>query len=469
MKNDIKCLWYAALVFIGCIVPGPGPLFSTSVKDYGAKGDGITDDTEAIYAALAAAEDGEIYFSRGVYRISRSIMIDLSVHGPLTIRGVAGGSTIAMEGEGAAFVVRGNHDGSALPASVEEDVWAREKFFVLESVEILGKNEEADGIEMIRLMQPVVRNCLFRNLRYGIHLVVRNRNVMLEGNHIYHGNKYGVFLDEVNLHQINIHDNHISYCSQGGIVVRNSEIRNIQIVGNDIEYNYDHQSSDPCADIFFDVEEKGSIREGTISGNNIQAERSEGGATIHFQGSSEDRLKIGLLSISGNHISNQETLIRISHAKGISITGNTMIRGYKYHIDLEEAENVVLQGNVVDHNPEYFLGDHDHQGGIRIVGNRDIIVAGNIIEGVSRGGNLQGGVLEIERSSRITVQANHLISARYRGVAVTESDDVTISDCTIAPENDRLVDGILIEGECENLIVRDNRIGPWTRSGVHKE
>lgn len=51
-------------------------------------------------------------------------------------------------------------------------------------------------------------------------------------------------MDRINLHQINITGNHISYCKRGGIVVRESEIRNIQIVGNDIEYNFDPLESD---------------------------------------------------------------------------------------------------------------------------------------------------------------------------------------------------------------------------------
>src|SRR5690606_31815366 len=111
------------LLFIGSV-----PLYSTDVRDFGAKGDGVADDTEAIYAAMRAAEDGELFFSKGNYRITRRIDIELDQYGPLVVSGVAGGSTILMEGSGAAFVVRGTHEGSALPESVKESVWKREKF-----------------------------------------------------------------------------------------------------------------------------------------------------------------------------------------------------------------------------------------------------------------------------------------------------------------------------------------------------
>src|SRR5947207_2270405 len=72
-----------------------------------------------------------------------------------------------------------------------------------------------------------------------IHLTTRNRNVIIADCHVYDCRGVGIFLDRVNLHQINIHGNHVSYCKRGGIVVANSEVRNIQICSNDIEYNFD--------------------------------------------------------------------------------------------------------------------------------------------------------------------------------------------------------------------------------------
>jgi hypothetical protein len=54
----------------------------------------------------------------------------------------------------------------------------------------------------------------------SIHLVKRDRNVIVADCHIYNNTGAGIFLDAVNLHQTNIHGNHISYCKQrGGISV----------------------------------------------------------------------------------------------------------------------------------------------------------------------------------------------------------------------------------------------------------
>src|SRR5690625_2066786 len=95
---------------------------AVNVRDYGAKGDGIQDDTEAIYRALKDMSDGELFFSRGVYRICSSIEIDLEKYGPMRIRGVGSGSTVIMEGNGAAFRILGTQRGSANPESVEDKV-----------------------------------------------------------------------------------------------------------------------------------------------------------------------------------------------------------------------------------------------------------------------------------------------------------------------------------------------------------
>ena len=88
-------------------------------------------------------------------------------------------------------------------------------------------------------MQPTLQGLLIRRCRHGIHLINRDRNLVIADCHIYDNSGVGVFFDRVNLHQTNIHGCHISYCKQGGIKIIGSETRNLQICGNDIEYNYD--------------------------------------------------------------------------------------------------------------------------------------------------------------------------------------------------------------------------------------
>lgn len=54
----------------------PTYLFNAvNVRDYGATGDGITDDTTAIQNAINAADDGQTFFPAGTYKISSSLQL----------------------------------------------------------------------------------------------------------------------------------------------------------------------------------------------------------------------------------------------------------------------------------------------------------------------------------------------------------------------------------------------------------
>jgi hypothetical protein len=66
----------------------------TNVGDYGATGDGTTDDLAAIEAAIAAAGDGAVYLPPGIYRLSANLRIQRTVR----FKGVGG---IATDEDGA--------------------------------------------------------------------------------------------------------------------------------------------------------------------------------------------------------------------------------------------------------------------------------------------------------------------------------------------------------------------------------
>ena len=52
---------------------------SVSVKDFGAVGDGVTDDTAAIQAAIDALTSGTIYFPSGTYAMQSSVALDSNI------------------------------------------------------------------------------------------------------------------------------------------------------------------------------------------------------------------------------------------------------------------------------------------------------------------------------------------------------------------------------------------------------
>lgn len=74
-----------------------------SVRDYGATGDGITDDSGAISAALAAAgTTGVVYFPPGTYQIGAT---KYSITGTTKLMGSGTLSTILSDGTGVVFTI----------------------------------------------------------------------------------------------------------------------------------------------------------------------------------------------------------------------------------------------------------------------------------------------------------------------------------------------------------------------------
>lgn len=454
---------------LGAVLPGVALLWAglttavhaVDVRTFGAKGDGVADDTAAITAAIRGATDGVVEFPRGRYRLTRPIEVPLAEHGTLGLVGRGGSATVLMAGPGPAFRFTGSHaTGTADPKSVQPVTWAKERMPSVDGLEIVGEHPEADGIEFRNTLMAVVRAVLIRDVRHGLHFTSRNRNVLIDAAHVYHCHGSGVFLDTVNIHQMIIGDSHISYCQQGGIKVLASEIRNFQITGNDIEYNF-APGGPPVADIWFDLAGKGSVREGTISGNTIQALQSPGGANIRFTGIAGNPRKVGVWSITGNHIANQETSIHLQDASGITISGNTFMRGFERLLVLERSRNIIVSGNVFDHNEDYFTATTKSTGGLVVDRSSAVIISDNIIDGVEAGAAEAGGALAITDSRQVTVTGNQLLNPKFRGLHIARSADVRVSDNLVHEDagRERMLAAITLEGPCPGTVVSGNTLG----------
>ncbi|MDP6779017.1 MAG: right-handed parallel beta-helix repeat-containing protein, partial [Candidatus Latescibacteria bacterium] len=206
----------------------------SSVREFGAIGDGLHDDTEAVIQTLEHG-DGHLLFPRGDYLLTRTVTLDLQRYGRAGIEGEGGTARVLMAGPGPAFHLLGTHEGTADPGSFGPEVWARERMPSVMNLEVEGRHPDADGFRVEGTMQSTFEGVLLRGLRHGIHIVGRARNVLVSHCHIYHNSGVGVFMDDLNLHQIIVAGSHISYCRRGGIKAIGSQIRNIQITGNDIE------------------------------------------------------------------------------------------------------------------------------------------------------------------------------------------------------------------------------------------
>ncbi len=431
---------------------------AADVREFGAVGDGEADDTESIERAIAENTDGQIEFPRGDFRITRTIEIDLEKYNRTSLSGRGGVGRVVMAGPGPAFRFVGTHTRSAAPSGFAPEVWQRQRSPQVSGLEIIGEHPEADGIEFIRVMQPSLHGVQIREVRHGVILSENNRNLLIDACHIYNCSGIGVFFDRVNLHQSIIQGSHISYCKRGGIKVLDGEIRNFQITGNDIEYNYDTEAEE-SADIWFDIR-NGTVAEGTIASNTIQARDSRGGANIRFIGAEQPThpTPMGLWTISGNLIGNQEVNIHLVRCRGIAISGNHIYSGKQRSLVIESSEHIVIGQNSMDQSHNTGRG---FTNGITLRDCDGIVLSGLILDNSAAGDEQQGGAIEIFGSREVTISDCQILEPQVRGIWASESRNVRLSGNTIVERKQpgRMLAAIEIRSPLGVNVISDNLLG----------
>jgi len=387
-----------------------------TVKEFGAVGDGTTDDTAAIEHAVQQTE-GVLHFPKGSYRLKKPITISLDQTGFAGISGEQGTARILMEAAGPAFRLVGTHEGTASPPSFKPNVWDRQRFPTISHLEIHGRHPEADGIELIKTMQSTIQNVLIRQCRHAIHLVERNRNFLLANSHIYDCHATGVFFDHCNLHQAIITGNHISYCKQAGIRQLDGDVHNIQITGNDIEYN--SGLGEISAEILLEAPTE-QISEYTISSNTIQATRESPGANIWIRGSQErSKLLCKLIAITGNVIGSRQHSLIIEDAARLSITGNTIYDGIQRNVILKRCQNFVLSSNSIGTRPVRW--DSTAIDGVTLEECEHGVVHGNTFNDCRAGEADLGAGLMLNHCQAINISGNQMDSANSKGISLIDS------------------------------------------------
>lgn len=453
-----------------------------SVLDFGAMGDGQSDDTEAIQHAIDSG-DGHVEFPRGDYRITRPLLVHLDETGRTSFTGSAGTAKLIMAGAGPAVHLKGTHGRSADPLSFAPQIWKNERMPIIDGLEIEGDHPEADGIRLEGVMQPTLTRLLIREVRTAVHVTDRARNVLIDDCHFYHNTGVGVHLDGVNLHQIIVSDSHISYCRLGGIRVEKSEIRNLQITGNDIEYNnvrshrerFADQEDVPTAEIYIDVAE-GTVREGTICSNTIQATYSSNGANIRFVGTgAETNYKVGMWTIAGNLIGSQQNNIHLTRAWGVTITGNYIYSGHHRNLLIEDCGNIAIGDNAFGHNPDY--GRRELATGIRIVDSVNCTLNGVIIQDAQAGRHTvtdavpleRDALVELVRCRRINVNGCQILDGTPIGLLLDDCHDTLVSACTIIDQRDerQMSNGVQWKGAGSGNQICHCRVGGATETPIH--
>ena len=434
----------------------------SSVRAFGAVGDGRTDDTAAIRHAVRDG-DGVLRFPRGTYRILDTIEIPLDHTDRLCIDGSGGVATVVMAGNGPAFRLIGTHGGTGDPNSVQPNVRLRQRMPTIRNIEVTSANAEADGFELIETMQANFEGVLVHGVRHGIRLHRRNRNVLISNSHIYHNTGVGVYLDRVNLHQINISGNHISYNRLGGIRIAGSEVRNLQITGNDIEYNNHRQFDtppEPTAEIYIDTTADGaSVNEVTVASNTIQATNSPQGANLRIIDTPGPQRPPGLWTVTGNIIGSQENNVYLTGCHGIVLSGNFIYSCGHRNLLLERCSQINVTGNSFRrHTPRMFTG-------VRFVDSSDCVLSGCTVQDDAPEGQESGASpLELVRCKRINIQGCQLLDGVPYGVDAESCREVNINGCTVidSRESLRSQGAIRFRGLGSNNLIAACTIGETT-------
>jgi len=419
-----------------------------------AIGDGKVDDTAAVQKAVDAG--GAVRFARGTYRLTKTIIVNLDKTGFISLSG-DGVARFVMEGAGPAFKFIGTHGGTADPKSLKPEIFERQRTPMVDGIEIVGAHAEADGIEATGTMQLTITRVAVHEARHGIHLTVRNRNVIISDCHLYHNTGIGVFYDNVDLHQSNIIGSHISYNAGGGVVTRGGGVRNLHIGTCDIESNMTPEAP-PTANVLIDCT-GGSTAEVSITGCTIQHNPSPGAANVRFIGKGkprgdDDTTQWGHLSISDNVLSDVEVNIDLQHVRGAVITGNTFGGGYEHDLLVTNCSNIAVGSNTFDRNPPYYRGKAEAaKGGLVFRDCRDITLTGLHIDGIRS----HPAAVQIENGDTFNISGCTILDSDGAGLLLKNMTNSLVTGCLIADRRpDRApAPSIRIEGGKDNTLANN--------------
>lgn len=404
-------------------------IFLTVASSLMAQTPTATDDTAAVQKAVDAG--GAVRFARGNYRLTRTVVIDLEKAGFTSLVG-DGVARFVMEGAGPAFKFVGTHEGTADPKSLKPNVFERQRTPMVDGIEIVGAHPEADGIEATGTMQLTITRVAVHEARHGIHLTVRNRNVIISDCHLYHNTGIGVFYDHVDLHQSNIIGSHISYNAGGGVVTIGGGVRNLQIGTSDIESNMTPEAP-PTANVLIDCTD-GSTAEVCIVGCTLQHNPSPGAANVRFIGKGkprtpDDHTQWGHLTIADNVLSDVEVNIDLQHVRGAVITGNTFGGGYEHDLLVTECSNIAVGSNTFDRNPPYYRGKAEAaKGGLVFRHSRDITLTGMHVDGIRN----HPAAVVIEDGDTFNISGCTILDSDGAGLLLKNTSNSLVTGCLIA-------------------------------------
>ena len=268
------------------------------------------------------------------------------------VRGINGNNaTLVLNGDITGVRYEGTLTGSANPGEANNrELDLKESNAFIERLRVTSKNgHEGRGIEITKLISANIENCHAFNLKNGIVIKGRNRNLIFENCHVRDNLENGLLFENVNLHQLNMTGMHIGY-NKNGISIIDGEIANWQMSACDIESNSSSSYGQPESLINIETTENGKTNmwEVNFSALTIQDHGTNTKPLINVDVKKNELLNFVLGS---SHVSNSSTtqpLIYIDGGNRIGINNVTMknISHLNESIVLgDNNDNVIISSN----------------------------------------------------------------------------------------------------------------------------
>ena len=179
---------------------------AVSVKDFGALGDGSTDDTTAIQAAIdSLAEGGRLLFPVGTFKITstlsitnfRPFVMEGSGNDPATVPSWATGDGSDPSGTVLKF------DGVSKAIEISNGYWPAYMDLsnvVIENLRIDGNSTSTDGVYGLNRPNAIIKNTTICNFTNAGIILDRNAFYWHVSNVEIFSTKYGIYSDDTDPH-----------------------------------------------------------------------------------------------------------------------------------------------------------------------------------------------------------------------------------------------------------------------------
>ena len=378
---------------------------SFNVKDYGATGDGVTNDTVAIQAALNAATASPpsvVFFPQGTYVVSTQLSVGsgtaLTGYGATLFKAAGSTGHVIRVATGAVDVkvmgltINGNKAANTSGHGIAfvGTLLSSQRLLVADCTII---NTYQSGIQINSCKEAkVVSNFIYDSARTGIEILNSCEDVSITGNHVKRSGSANVaiaglhilvsnnVLEDAGENPLALADNVTGYGETNKYMVVNNNIcknggnHGIHLGGNDHVISNNHVYN-PTHDGVFLGNEGGVLN--LITGFTISGNRTV-----------DCRRGVNLVNcdkgtVSGNSISSSSQFgIYLDSCSGLAVTGNVIFDSTLKGIRLTDSVDSIFSDNVINGNLQSGIESSGSCSNNVFLGNN---IKGNTLTGIVLG------------------------------------------------------------------------------------